>query len=85
MNPRTLADNGSQRALLLEHLELTRDQLAVGEQHIAQQKQLIVELGPHGTAIFWAREFLGALEHMQTKHAAHRDRLERELATANPE
>ena len=79
------ADSLSKRAVLLEHLELTRDQLAAAEQHIAQQKQLIGKLGSGGSAIYWAREFLGTLEHMQAMHAAHRDRLEHALATANPE
>ena len=84
MIPSTPDVNVSKRAVLLEHLELTKDQLAVGEQHIAQQKQLIGVLGSGGSAIFWAREFLVTLEHMQARHAAHRDRLEQELATANP-
>ena len=83
MNQSNDAGVFSKTAILLEHLKLTRDQVAAGEQHIAEQKQLIGVLS--GEAITWATKFLSTLEHMQAMYVAHRNRLEQELVTANPE
>ena len=79
----TLLNNLSNRAKLIEHLDLTRDQLADGEQHIAEQKQYIAQLLPGSREMFWATTFLDALEHIQAMHAAQLYRLEQELAVAN--
>jgi hypothetical protein len=85
MNQTSRARDFSARALLLEHLELVRDQVADGKQHIAEQKQLIGELKGDGRAIMGAIEFLSALEITQALRVTHCDRLEQALETANPE
>lgn len=55
----------------------------MGEQYIAQQKQLIDKLHDGGRATATAYEALDALENTQATYVAHRERLEKELATAN--
>ena len=78
-----LLEKLSNRSRLLEHLQLTRNQLAQGEQQIAEQKKLIGQLRPDCRERFWATKFLGALEHMQVMHKAHAEHLEQVLAAAN--
>ena len=78
------ADSSSNRAVLTEHLKLTRVEVADGERRIADQKQLIA-LNGDGSGITWTTEFLRTLEHMQAMLVAHRERLEQQLGIANPE
>jgi hypothetical protein len=85
MNKTSRARDFSARAFLLEHLELVRDQVADGEQHIAEQKQLIGSLKGDGRAMMGAIEFLSALEITQALRVTHCYRLEQALETANPE
>ena len=85
MNQRKGPGDFSAQALLLEYLELVRDYVAAGEQHIAQQKQLIGQLRTDGDALMGAIEYLSGLETSQAMQVACRNRLERDLAAANPE
>jgi hypothetical protein len=80
----THADGSSNRAVLTKYLKLTRVEVADGERRIADQKQLIA-LNGDGCGITWTTTFLSTLEHMQAMHVAHRERLEQQLGTANPE
>lgn len=85
MIPSYFTENFSARGLLLEHLELARSHVELGEQHIAQQKQLIDRLRDGGRATATAHRTLNALETTQAMYVANHKRLETELATANPE
>lgn len=78
-------DSATVRAILREYLELLRDYVAAGEEHIAEQKELISRLRPDSRATIGARDFLRDLEQIQAMRVTHRDRLERELATAAAE
>ena len=85
MIPRYGFDDFTARALLLEHLEVTRSHVETGERSIAQQKRLIDRLRRNERETTTAHEVLRALERNQVMYVAHRDRIERQLATANPE
>ena len=84
MYQNTHAESSSNRAVLTEHLKLTRVEVADGERRIADQKQLIA-LNGDGRGITWTTKFLSTLEHMQAMHVAQRERLEQQLAIVNPE
>jgi hypothetical protein len=68
------------RELLEENLRLAETHVALGEQHLLRQRELIVELekGGHDTSL--AQSLLQTFEQSQTMHLADRERLRRELA-----
>ena len=71
------------RALIISYLQAAEDQVANGQQHIADQCDLISTLertGHHATSAI-AR--LRLMEQTQTQHIANRDRLRAELAMLN--
>ena len=71
------------RALIISYLQDAEDQVANGQQHIADQCDLISTLertGHHATSAI-AR--LRVMEQTQTQHIANRDRLCAELAMLN--
>ena len=80
----TAVNRFSERAVLLDYLELTNAQLAHNEQHIAKQKQLVDQLSGDGRAVSGAKQLLRALQMIQTAYESHRIRLEQELTAANP-
>ena len=74
-----------ERATLVEHLEQAKALVADDALRIARQKALIHYLNRNGPSGFDAEGYLRFLEGMQAVHVTNRDRLARELATANPE
>ena len=71
------------RALIISYLQDAEDQVANGQQHIADQCDLISTLertGHHATSAI-AR--LRVMEQTQTQHIANRDRLRADLAMLN--
>ena len=67
------------RAMILDHLAQSREQVALGEKHIARQHEIISELDRDGHGTTEARALLVQFEEMQVEHVKHRDRLEKEL------
>ena len=71
------------RALIISYLQAAEDQVTTGQQHIADQCDLIQTLertGHHATSAI-AR--LRLMEQTQTQYIADRDRLRGELAMLN--
>ena len=66
--------------MILEHLAQSREHIALGDRHLAQQRELIIKIECEGRDFVHARELLIQLERMQEAHVAHRDWLEKELA-----
>lgn len=66
--------------MILEHLAQSREHIALGDKHIAQQRELIIKLECEGRDSVHARELLIQLEKLQEAHVAHRNWLEKELA-----
>lgn len=54
--------------------------MALGEQHIARQRQIVSELARDGHDTQLAETLLAEFEKNQAMHVAHRDRLRRQLA-----
>jgi hypothetical protein len=74
-----------ERATLLEHLEQAKALVADDALRIARQKALIHHLNRDGPSGLDAEKYLHFLEGVQALHVTNRNRLERELGTANPE
>ncbi len=71
--------------ILLDHLVLANKHVAEGEEHLAQQSALIADLRRNGCSTDDAEKLLRAFQEAQETFVAERDRIRRELATANPE
>jgi hypothetical protein len=63
------------RETLLRYLAQAERHIVVGEQQITRQRDLIDGLERGGHDLTRAREVLQTLEHSQTLHVAHRDRI----------
>ena len=68
------------RALIISYLQAAEDQLAIIEQQITYQRDLISSLRREGRDTSSAGAQLGVLEQAQIQHVAERDRLRDELA-----
>ena len=85
MIPGYAFEDFSPRELLIEQLEIAKAHVRTSERHIAEQKRLIGNLRRMDRDTASAEETLRALEGVHAMHVAHRDKLGRDLATANPE
>ena len=67
------------RAMLKDQLEMARSHVALGEKHLARQRELILELYRDGHDTRQARELLKQFEELQALHVSDCKRLEQEL------
>ena len=65
--------------MLKDQLEMARSHVALGEKHLARQRELILELYRDGHDTRQARYLLKSFEETQRLHVLDRDRFEREL------
>ena len=65
--------------LLVEHLAQAKRHVALGEKHIAEQRQRIEKLSHHGHDTNQALLLLRQFEELQALHIAERDRLSKLL------
>ena len=72
------------RATLLEQLEQAKRRVGDCEEFIVQQRSLIGELDIAHRGTEEAQKFMRTLEDLLAFNIARCDRLEQELATANP-
>jgi hypothetical protein len=68
------------RARFERHLRQAEEHVALGLQHIADQRAIVAEHEQKGWDATRARELLATFESIQTSHEADRDRLRREIA-----
>jgi hypothetical protein len=70
------------RQMILDHLAQAEGQVALGEAHIARQREILANLTRDGQteAAGRAAELLAQFEQTQTLHVSDRDRLRLELA-----
>jgi hypothetical protein len=68
------------RTTLLEHFSMSCRHVAIGERHIARQREIGAGLERDGRNSLEAKQQLAYLEELQKMHIAHRDRLEKVLA-----
>jgi hypothetical protein len=68
------------RATVTAHLAQAERHVALGEQHIARQREIVSELEDGSHDAVQARRLLAQFEELQALHIADRDRLRRELA-----
>ena len=68
------------RSLIIYHLQAACRGVAEGEQHIAQQHEIIESLERNGLDTAPAKAVLLQFEELQGLHVAHRDELQEELA-----
>lgn len=68
-----------EKAIIREHLSQAERHVALGAQHIREQKERIVEFERSGHDTAAARDLLRIFEEMQVLHIADRDRLQQEL------
>jgi hypothetical protein len=71
------------RAALQQNLRMARVHVALGDEHIQRQRQLIEELERDGHDTGTARQLLKVFEETQALHVAGVERLERELAAGS--
>jgi len=71
------------RALWKQHLEFADRHVAVAERIVAAQKQILAELQRDGHATELADRILKAYEEVLELHIEDRERLKKELATAD--
>ena len=67
------------RAMVERHLQQAREHVAVGEMHLARQRQILTELTNRGADVTEAKRLLMNFEESQIMHLAHVDRLKAEL------
>jgi two-component sensor histidine kinase len=68
------------RTAVLEYFSMARRHVAIGERHIARQREIVAELERDGHDSLDAKRLLGYFEELQNMHIAHRDRLGKTLA-----
>lgn len=66
--------------MLLDHLTQAERHVALGESHVARQKQIVAALAMRGSDDGIARALLAQFEALLALHVAGRDRLRAELA-----
>jgi hypothetical protein len=74
-----------QRALIEQHLTLARSHVKLGEQHIASQRQIVLDLQVRGVDDALAMQTLDNFVAMQLMHVSDKGRLDRELSAADPD
>ena len=67
------------RTLLEAHLAQARRHIALGQEHLARQKQIVHELERDGHSVSEAKQLLDLFRDLQAMHVAHRDRLLEEI------
>jgi len=70
-----------ERAMVEEHLQLAEKHVAQGDQHLADQRELIFQMERDGHDTTEARRLLRQFEELQELHIADRDRLRQEKAS----
>jgi cell division protein FtsX len=70
------------RQMILDHLTQAEGHVALGEERITRQREILANLtrDGHREAASRAAELLAQFEQTQTLHISDRDRLRRELA-----
>ncbi|MBX4871664.1 hypothetical protein HJA87_14305 [Rhizobium bangladeshense] len=68
------------RAMAEKHLQQAREHVALGEMHLARQREILAELTHRGADLTEAKRLLTNFEEFQVIHLAHLDRLKAELA-----
>jgi two-component sensor histidine kinase len=68
------------RTAILESFSMARRHVAMGERHIARQREIVARLERNGHDSLDSKRLLGYFEELQNMHMAHRDRLEKVLA-----
>ena len=66
-------------AMVQRHLNMAREHIILGEQHIARQRLILARLAERGSNSAEAERLLVNFQESQVMHVAHRDRLEAEL------
>jgi hypothetical protein len=59
---------------------MARRHVAMGERHIARQREIVAKLERDGHDSLDSKRLLGFFEELQNMHIAHRDRLVKMLA-----
>ena len=67
------------RAMVEKHLQQAREHVALGELHLARQREIVAELIDRGVDVTEAKRLLMNFEESQLMHVAHLDRLKAEL------
>ena len=67
------------REMLQRHLQQADTHVAMGAEHIRQQRERLSQLERHGHDTFRTRALLAQFEDLQDMHIAHRDRLLQQL------
>jgi len=67
------------REMLQRHLQQSDTHVAMGAEHVRQQRDRLSQLERHGHDTFRTRALLAQFEDLQDKHIAHRDRLLRQV------
>jgi hypothetical protein len=68
------------KTMLENHLAQAERHVALGHEHVQNQRVLIVKLARDGHDTTMARKLLSQFEEIQRSHIADRDRLKDELA-----
>jgi Spy/CpxP family protein refolding chaperone len=71
---------GMDPEILQQHLFQAEEHVALGEQHISRQRELIAELDRDGHDTKEARQLLATFEQLQALHVEDRDRLRRKIS-----
>ncbi|RFB85850.1 hypothetical protein B5K11_29635 [Rhizobium leguminosarum bv. trifolii] len=68
-----------EREMVEKHLQQAREHVALGEHHLARQREIVAELTDRGADATEAIRLLVNFEESQVMHVAHLDRLNAEL------
>jgi hypothetical protein len=68
------------RTTILESFSMARRHVAMGERHIAREREIVARLERDGRDSLDSKRLLGYFEELRNMHISHRDRLERVLA-----
>jgi len=71
------------RSMILDHLAQARCHVAMGEKHIASQREVIAALERNGYDTSGAEELLATFEELQRMHVADQDRLQNKLSKSS--
>src|SRR5215831_17570375 len=74
-NPVSSSRHPVNREMLQRHLQQAEAHVAIGAEHVRQQRERLSQLQRHGHDTFRARALLAQFEGLQDTHIAHRDRL----------
>lgn len=68
--------------VLTDHLRQAEEHVALGERHIARQREIVAELEADGHDVTEPRRLLALFEEVQALHVQGRDRLQELVAQA---